>query len=123
MTLATFQDWKKRKAEKKQKELEEKMKEESKKTGKSGSSVLSGRMLFKFDPTLFQDDEAAVEGDLYEERNDDDDEEVKKPLDEIGEAAEDSDEEAKQAEDGVENGGSTKAGTTQEHANVDHDLF
>lgn len=54
------------------------MKEEAKKAGsKGGSGILSGRALFKYDPTLFQDDEAAADQDLYEERNEDELEEVK----------------------------------------------
>jgi hypothetical protein len=53
VTLESFKDWKKRKAERKQKELEEKMREEAKKGSKGGSNILSGRALFKYDPTLF----------------------------------------------------------------------
>jgi hypothetical protein len=52
VTLETFNDWKKRKAERKQKELEERMKEESKKT-KGSHNILSGKALFKYDPNLF----------------------------------------------------------------------
>jgi hypothetical protein len=52
------------------------MKEEAKKAGsKGGSNILSGRALFKFDPTLFQDDEAAA--DVYEEREEEEEEEKK----------------------------------------------
>jgi hypothetical protein len=73
VTLASFLEWKKRKAEKKQKELEDRMKEEAKKTGKqgAGTGILSGRALFKYDPTLFQDDEAAADAEIYEEREED----------------------------------------------------
>ena len=54
------------------------MKEEAKKTGsKLGSGILSGRALFKFDPNLFQDDEAAADQDLYADRSDNDEEETK----------------------------------------------
>lgn len=54
VTLESFKAWKIRKAERKQRELEEKMKEEAKKNASSkGAGVLSGRALFKFDPTLF----------------------------------------------------------------------
>ena len=82
VTLESFMEWKRRKAERKQKELEEKMKEEAKKAGsKGGSGILSGRALFKFDPNLFQDDEAAAGHDLYEERNEEDDEEEEKKAD------------------------------------------
>jgi hypothetical protein len=78
VTFESLMAWKQRKAERKQKELEEKMKEEAKKAGgKGGSNILSGRALFKYDPNLFQDDEAAADGDLYEERNEEDEEEKK----------------------------------------------
>lgn len=52
VTLNSFNDWKKRRAEKRQKELEAKMAEEAKK-GAKGQNVLSGKALFKYDPTLF----------------------------------------------------------------------
>jgi hypothetical protein len=62
VTLVSFMDWKKRKAEKKQQDLENKMKEEAKKAGsKGGFNVLSGKALFKYDPTLFKDDEDAAD--------------------------------------------------------------
>lgn len=73
VTLESFKEWKRLKAERKQKELEEKMKEEAKKAGsKGGSGILSGRALFKFDPTLFKDDEAAADETVYEEHEDED---------------------------------------------------
>lgn len=79
VTLETFQDWKKRKAERKQKELEEKMKEETKKGSKSGGhNILSGKALFKYDPNLFQDDEDAADEKIYEEREEDELEEERK---------------------------------------------
>jgi hypothetical protein len=54
VTLETFMDWKKRKAEKKQKDLEDRLKEEQKKAGaKGGFNIMSGKALFKYDPTLF----------------------------------------------------------------------
>jgi DRG Family Regulatory Proteins, Tma46 len=77
VTYESLMAWKQRKAERKQKELEEKMKEEAKKVGGKGSNILSGRALFKYDPNLFQDDEAAADGDVYEERNEDEEEEKK----------------------------------------------
>jgi hypothetical protein len=52
VTLESLMEWKKRKAERKQKELEAKAVEESKKVG-GGKNVLSGKALFKYDPTLF----------------------------------------------------------------------
>lgn len=53
VTKETFFEWKRQKAEKKQKELEEKMKEEQKKAGSKGNNIMSGKALFKYDPTLF----------------------------------------------------------------------
>jgi hypothetical protein len=84
VTLESFNDWKRRKAERKQKELEERMKEESKKAGsKGGHNILSGKALFKYDPTLFKDDDNAADEAIYEERDDDFDyeEEEKKQSD------------------------------------------
>lgn len=71
VTLETFNDWKRRKAERKQKELEERMKEEEKKGASKGKGILSGRALFKYDPTLFRDDENAADEKIYEEREED----------------------------------------------------
>lgn len=67
VTKESLEAWKKRRAERKQKEAEEKMKEEEKKSGKKGHHFMSGRALFKFDPTLFKDDEEAAGTDVYEE--------------------------------------------------------
>jgi hypothetical protein len=44
--------WKKRKAERKQKELEARVAEEARKAG-GGKNVMSGKALFTYDPTLF----------------------------------------------------------------------
>ena len=100
VTLESFTEWKRRKAERKQKELEEKMKEEAKKAGsKGGSGILSGRALFKYDPNLFQDDEAAAGHDLYEERNEEDDEEEKKADGANGAIAEDENEDNDEEEE------------------------
>ena len=52
MTLDSFIAWKKRRAERRQKELEERQAVETKK-GSKGQNVLSGKALFKYDPTLF----------------------------------------------------------------------
>lgn len=79
VTFESFMEWKRKKAERKQKELEDKMKEEAKKAGsKGGYGILSGRALFKYDASLFQDDEAAADSALYEERNEEDEIEEKK---------------------------------------------
>ena len=68
------------------------MKEEAKKAGsKGGAGILSGRALFKFDPNLFQDDEAAAGEDLYEERNEEEEEEEKKAGEEVSDNLRDGD--------------------------------
>ena len=88
------------------------MKEEAKKVGGKGSNILSGRALFKYDPNLFQDDEAAADGDVYEERNEDEEEEKKE---EDGNIEGDDKEERKEESDGEDNYNSD--------ANVDEALF
>lgn len=69
----TFAAWKVRKAEDKQKALEEKLKEAQRTQGKKGgSNIMSGKALFTYNPTLFQqDDENAADEKTYEERNED----------------------------------------------------
>ena len=39
----------------------------SKKKGKNAGGIMSGKALFTYDPTLFKDDDDAVDDDLYEE--------------------------------------------------------
>lgn len=51
ITREKFYAWKEEKKKKKEEELEKKRKEEAKKTGTKGTHVLSGRALFKYDPT------------------------------------------------------------------------
>lgn len=54
VTLESFMEWKRQKAERKERELQEKMKEEAKKAGtRGGQNILSGRALFKFNANLF----------------------------------------------------------------------
>jgi phosphate transport system permease protein len=76
------------------------LQEEAKKVGGKGSNILSGRALFKYDPNLFQDDEAAADGDVYEERNEDEEEEKKE---EDGNIEGDDKEERKEESDGEDN--------------------
>jgi len=116
VTLETFVDWKKRKAERKQKELEERQREEEKKGGKK--NILSGKALFKYDPTLFQDDENAADQDIYEERVEEEEEKAEESKAvyqdfEDGEAVKTGD-----AENGNHNG---DAGVSTNH--LDADLF
>ena len=77
MTKDLFLSWKEERKKKKEKEIEEKKNAETKKqTGKGANHGLTGRALFKFDPTLFVDDDEAVDEKVYENREaeDDDDE-------------------------------------------------
>eukprot|EP01066_Platyproteum_vivax_P012645 Platyproteum_vivax@DN5741_c0_g1_i1.p1 len=71
VTLETFNAWKIKKEEDRLLAVEEQQKE-AKKTG--GKGVLSGRDLFAFDPHLFQDDDDAVDAELYEEATSDEEE-------------------------------------------------
>jgi len=66
VTKATFEEWKLRKREEEEKKVEEARVEAAKKQGGKGLQVMSGRMLFKYDPTLFKDDENALDADMYE---------------------------------------------------------
>ena len=97
MTYENFLAWKARKKEKLEKELDERRIESEKKTGKKGGSgVLNGRALFKFDPTLFKDDEGALE--KYEQVEE---EEEKEEVD-VEEEQEAKGSKAKKKEDEVE---------------------
>ena len=78
--------------------------ESEKKTGKKGGAgVLSGRALFKFDPTLFKDDEGALE--KYEQIEE---EEEKEEVDR-------EEEEAEKPKEGKEKKG--------EEVEIDNELF
>jgi hypothetical protein len=79
VTLESFNAWKLKKKEQKEKELEDKRKDEAKKTGTKGHHILSGRALFSYDANLFVDDDNAVDEDAYEieEANEEDEEEEK----------------------------------------------
>ena len=48
------------------------MAEEAKKAKSKKSNIMSGKALFTYDPTLFKDDDDAVDDDLYEEANEED---------------------------------------------------
>ena len=51
ITKELFLAWKENKKKKREEELEKKRKEEAKKTGTKGTHILSGKALFKYDPT------------------------------------------------------------------------
>jgi hypothetical protein len=44
---------------------------------------MSGKALFTYDPTLFQDDDGAVDDDKYEERSSDGEEFVSEPKEQL----------------------------------------
>jgi hypothetical protein len=67
VTLERFLKWKEDRKLKKEKETEKKRLDEAKKTGGKGLNVLSGKALFSYDPTLFQDDAEALDDKEYEE--------------------------------------------------------
>jgi len=66
VTVETFLKWKEDRKKKKEKEIETKRKEAEKKSGGKGLNVLSGRDLFKYDPSLFVDDADAADESNYE---------------------------------------------------------
>lgn len=115
VTKESLEAWKKRRDERKQLEAEERMKQEEKKSGKKGHHFMSGRALFKFDPTLFRDDEEAAGTDVYEEKEDRD-------LDEVEEEQKSEDEsefEKVHRDDEEEH----KSEDDKDEAAVDTDLF
>jgi hypothetical protein len=85
VTKASFEAWKVRKAEEAEStKMDAIAKANEKKDGK-GHQIMSGRMLFKYDPTLFKDDENALDAEMYEvdERSErSEDEEKREDLDE-----------------------------------------
>ena len=76
VTLESFKKWKEEKARKKQEDLEKQLEQEKAK-GSKGRNILTGKALFAYDASLFQDDDAAVDDDMYEERVESDAEEAK----------------------------------------------
>lgn len=73
-TAETFKQWKIDKAAKKQKELEDRITKESMKGKKDKTQLgfMSGKALFSFDPNLFQDDDDAVDDEMYDEAGNED---------------------------------------------------
>ena len=139
MTLELFMKWKEEKKKKKEAEVEKKRKEAAK-GGGGGFHALSGRDLFRYDPSLFQDDEAADderyeiesgdEGEGGEEKED-----VDKPLydrdaqgevdlnvddADVGEEEEDEGKEEGEGEERKDKGKGEAKGST---AAIDADLF
>ena len=69
VTLESFNEWKKKRAEMKRQEIADKIAaEEAKgKKNKGQMNFMSGRALFTFNPELFKDEEGAAAEDQYEE--------------------------------------------------------
>jgi len=80
VTAESLAKWKADKAKRKADEIEKKRKESAKKSGGRGLNVLSGRALFTYDPTLFQDDDSADPSADYPQ--DDDVDEAAQKIDE-----------------------------------------
>jgi hypothetical protein len=100
VTLESFQKWKAEKLKKKEAETEQRRKEEAKKSGTKGHSVLSGRDLFKYDPSLFVDDADAAGDDAYAaEAKDETEDDLKKRLAEEQEHEQQELDRRKQAEE------------------------
>jgi len=114
VTLETFNEWKKKKAEEKKKALEDKVKEEAKKGGKH---ILSGRALFSFNPNLFTDDDNAAEEQEYEETKEEEDNKINEENEEDEEEKEDNEEGEEKEVEMIQKQDQSKA------PNVDTDLF
>jgi hypothetical protein len=110
LTLELFTKWKADKEARRAAEVEVKRKEAEKKATGSGVSVMSGRDLFRYDPTLFADDEDAAEEYTIDEEYDpalangdsDEDDINAKNYDSQAESGEDEEEDG---EDGEEEDG------------------
>lgn len=100
VTKKSFEEWKLKQAQLAEEEIEAKRVQAAKKHGGKGLQVMSGRMLFKYDPTLFKDDDNALDADGYDQIDEADEEEEK--------------------DDG---GQESKEGKTTASAPVDEDLF
>jgi len=98
VTLERFLKWKEDKRIKKEKEIEQKKLDEQKKS-KGGSNTMSGRALFTYDPTLFQDDAEALGDEEYvEEENREEEEEKQDGIEEEDEEEDDEEEKEEETE-------------------------
>ena len=70
VTEKSFAEWKERKKQRLKAEAEKKVTDAKKKSGGKGLQVLSGKALFDYDSTLFQDDENAMDDKGYDEKPD-----------------------------------------------------
>ncbi len=90
VTPETFAAWKEKRQKERDAKIETERQEAAKKSGNKGINVLSGRALFQFDPTLFQDDENAADEYVIEEREEEaEDQGVGVALDEMEEEKDD----------------------------------
>ncbi|CAJ1389851.1 unnamed protein product, partial [Effrenium voratum] len=71
VTPETFKAWKEKREAERLAKVEEDRQESMKKGGNKGLVGMSGRDLFTYDASLFQDDEGAVSADEYDEREED----------------------------------------------------
>lgn len=97
VTLERFLKWKEDKKIQREKESEKKRVDEAKKSGGKGLNVLSGRALFTYDPSLFQDDAEALDDKEYEEEENREEEEQKN--EEVPEEDEEDEEDEAEGED------------------------
>lgn len=100
------------------------MKEEVKKA-KGSHNILSGKALFKYDPTLFQDDENAADEKIYEEREEDfEEEEEKKESDNTRKLKDLENDGSMIKSSAPDNEGTTDGGESEQiDTKVDEDLF
>lgn len=103
LTLDLFLKWKADKQAKREAEVEVKRQAAEKKAAGSGMGVMSGRDLFRYDPSLFQDDEdAAADYDIDEEYEASDDEDDVNAKNYDSQAESEEEEEKKEGDNGVD---------------------
>lgn len=135
VTHDTFMEWKKKREAERLAEVEEERKEAMKKAGGKNLVGLSGRDLFLYDASLFQDDENAADDDVYEAREEDleedadEDDRTKGILDvepeasgEEGEEGEKGEKEKEKKEEGKDAAGAINKDLFLEEGNLPDDL-
>jgi len=100
VTLERFLKWKEEKKIKKEKDIEQKRIDDAKKA-KGNTNALSGRALFTYDPSLFQDDAEALGDEEYAEEENREAEEEKQdgPIDEEENEEEEEEEQVEEEEE------------------------
>jgi len=99
VTLESFKKWKADKEARRQAEVEKKVKDAEKKAAGSGMNVMSGRDLFRYDPSLFVDDEEAEEEYDIREQDGEEEEEDDEEEDDVNAKNYDSDAEEEEEEE------------------------